>query len=149
MSYWDTSGLVKLYVEESDCAMFRQHVQDRGELVTSGGFARMEFIVAMRRKEADGEISAGSAERHLEHLDLNIHGGSCLLTEVDGVVRDEFAYVVKRCYSQTPPVFIRTLDALHIAAARVARETEIVATDKRLREAATLLGFQLFPPILS
>ena len=45
----------------------------------------------------------------------------------------------------TPPILLRTLDALHLASARVAGETEIVATDKRLREAAKLLGFALFP----
>ena len=37
------------------------------------------------------------------------------------------------------------MDALHLAAARVAGETELVATDKKLREAAGLLGFKLFP----
>ncbi len=145
MSYWDTSCLIKLYVVESDSAMFRQHVQTRGETVTSGEFARMEFMVAVLRKEAVGEIAAGSADRHLAHLDLEIQAGNCLLTIVDESVRVEFEDVAKRCFSQTPPVFIRILDALHIAAARMAGETEIVATDKRLRDAATLLGFHLFP----
>lgn len=42
--------------------------------------------------------------------------------------------------------FIRTNDALHLAAAHCAGETEIVATDKRLREAALALGHALFPP---
>lgn len=50
-----------------------------------------------------------------------------------------------QCYQQTPPIPLRTLDALHLATARVAGETEIVATDKRMRDAAKLLGFTLFP----
>jgi predicted nucleic acid-binding protein len=45
-----------------------------------------------------------------------------------------------------PAIFIRTNDAIHLAAARGAGETEIVATDKRLREAALALGFTVFPP---
>jgi hypothetical protein len=34
---------------------------------------------------------------------------------------------------------------LSFVTSRVAGETEIVATDKRLRDAAKLLGFTLFP----
>ena len=44
-----------------------------------------------------------------------------------------------------PPLFIRTLDAMHHATAIIAGETELVTTDKRLREAASLLGLTLFP----
>lgn len=47
--------------------------------------------------------------------------------------------------AQTPPLPLRTLDAIHLASARVSGEMEIVATDKRLRDAAKLLGFSLFP----
>ena len=61
------------------------------------------------------------------------------------VVLSEFEQVVERCCANTPPIFIRTLDALHIASARAVGETEIVAADKRMRAAAVLLGFQLFP----
>jgi len=42
-------------------------------------------------------------------------------------------------------VRLRTLDVLHLASARVAGETELVATDQRMRDAARLLGFSLFP----
>ena len=34
---------------------------------------------------------------------------------------------------------------MHLASARVAGETELVATDKRMRDAAKALGFSLFP----
>ena len=37
------------------------------------------------------------------------------------------------------------LDALHLATALLYGETEIVATDKRMREAAILLKLTLFP----
>ena len=48
-------------------------------------------------------------------------------------------------YWDTSALFIRTFDAIHLASARVAGETEIVATDKRLRDAAGLIGFTIFP----
>lgn len=53
--------------------------------------------------------------------------------------------MLNSCYRQTPPIPLRTLDALHLASARVVGETELVATDKRVRDAAKLLGFTLLP----
>jgi hypothetical protein len=50
-----------------------------------------------------------------------------------------------KCYSQTPPVFVRTNDALHIASAIVAGETELVTTDLRRRGAAQLTGLTVQP----
>jgi len=40
---------------------------------------------------------------------------------------------------------IRTFDALHLASCRAEGQSEFVATDKRLRDAARLIGFSLFP----
>jgi predicted nucleic acid-binding protein len=53
--------------------------------------------------------------------------------------------VLTLCYQQNPGIPLRTLDALHLASARVAAETELVTTDKRLRDAAKALSFSLFP----
>jgi hypothetical protein len=53
--------------------------------------------------------------------------------------------VLGTCYQQTPPIPPRNLDALHLASVRVAGEAELVATDKRMRDAAKLLGVTLFP----
>ena len=53
--------------------------------------------------------------------------------------------MLTRCYGQTPAIPLRTLDALHLAAARVAGGTQLVAADKRMRVAAKALGFSLFP----
>jgi len=60
-------------------------------------------------------------------------------------VDQEYGQALNLCYQQTPPVLLRTLDALHLASARAAGESEVVVADKRLRDAARLLGFSLFP----
>ena len=57
----------------------------------------------------------------------------------------EFNAIMAWCYRLVPPIPIRTFDTIHLATARVAGETELVATDKRMRDAAKLLGFTLFP----
>ena len=144
MSYWDSACLIKLYIDEPDSAIFRAHGQ-HGEVATSSELARLEFVLTLRRKEAEGVIAKGAATKQIELLDGAILAGFCRLTAVDDDVRAEFERVVEKCYLQTPPIFIRTIDALHVAAALAVGETEIVATDRKLRDAATLLGFQLFP----
>ena len=145
MSYSDTACLVKIYVEETDSETFREFLRERDQVVTSGEFARLEFFTPLWRMEGDGNIAGGSAEAAIALFDKRLTENSCRLIPLDDSVREEFEEVVRRCYSRHPSIRIRTLDALHIAAARVAGEDEIVATDKRLRDAATLLGFRLFP----
>jgi hypothetical protein len=57
----------------------------------------------------------------------------------------EFGVVLDKCFSQTPPTFIRTNDALHLASAKVAGEPEFITGDVRQRAAALLMGFRVLP----
>jgi predicted nucleic acid-binding protein len=49
------------------------------------------------------------------------------------------------CFLQTPPLFIRTNDALHLASAKLAGEPEFITADARQRAAALLTGFTVLP----
>jgi predicted nucleic acid-binding protein len=97
------------------------------------------------RKEAEGTLTPGAAQTLYDELLHDIVEGDVRLIELGATVDDEFGQVLDLCYRQTPPVLVRTLDALHLASTRAAGETQVVATDKRLRDAARLLGFSLFP----
>lgn len=145
MSYWDTSALVKLFVQENDTPAFAAHAAGMPQRLITAELTRLELWPALRRKEAEGAFVAGDARRLLSDFDKGCARSEWKLVPDSADVRAEFERVVEQCCSQTPPIFIRTLDALHIASARAVGETEIVATDKRLRDAARLLGFQLFP----
>ena len=57
----------------------------------------------------------------------------------------EFGAALEACFSQTPPTFIRTNDALHLASAKVAGEPEFITADTRQRAAALLMGFTVLP----
>lgn len=145
MSYWDTSALLKLFAAEADSSAFHAHVRHQGERLVTSELTRMELWTAFRRKESDGMIGRGEASVLLSDFDAGAAQDCWHFVIFTDAVRAEFERVVEQCCSQTPPIFIRTLDALHIASACASGEAEIVATDKRLRDAATLLGFQLFP----
>ena len=75
----------------------------------------------------------------------DVAAGEIHLLELGADVEREYGQVLELCYEWQSPIALRTMDAIHLASARVAGETEIVATDKRLRDAAKALGFSTFP----
>ena len=145
MSYWDTSCLVKLYTPENDSPTFANHLANHPSCVTAD-LTLLEFWATVRRKEAEGILAPGEAATVQTALEADASAGAICILVIDQQVRDEYKVVVEKCLSQTPPIFIRTNDAQHIAAATCAGETVIVATDKKLRDAALHLGFTVFPP---
>jgi predicted nucleic acid-binding protein len=97
------------------------------------------------RKESEGFIQAGTAESVLAQVNQDIAAGQIRIIEMDARVEAEFNSIMATCYRLTPPLPIRMLDALHLASARADNQAELVATDKRMRDGAKLLGLSLFP----
>src|SRR5436305_9725625 len=144
MSYWDTSTLAKLYLPEPDSTDFVQKAAIDSVIVTTR-LALYEMRRVAFRKESDGSIQAGTAESVLTQVDQDIAAGQIRLVEIDTRVEAEFNIIMATCYRHAPPVPVRTFDGLHLASARADTQTELVVTDKRMRDAAILLGFSLFP----
>jgi predicted nucleic acid-binding protein len=145
MSYWDTSTLVKLYAQELDSAAFDNYALGIPAKAVTSRIALYEARATFQRKEAEGLLQAGCAHKLYSQLMQDVAAGELSLVELGADVEREYGQVLDQCYQQTPRIPLRTLDALHLASARVAGETEIVATDNRMRDAAKLLGFSLFP----
>jgi len=145
VSYWDTSAVVKLYVQEPDSASFEKHILGSASGPVSSRILLYEARATFQRKESEGSVRAGAAQDLYDQLVKDVSAGEWRLIELGADVEREYAQVLAPCYQQTPPIPVRTLDALHLASARVAGETELVATDRRMREAAKALGLTLFP----
>jgi len=145
MSYWDTSTLVKLYAQEVESAAFENYALSAPSKAVTSRIALYEARATFQRKEAEAILQPGCAEKLYSELTQDVAAGELRLVEPGADVEREYGQVLATCCQQTPPIALRTLDALHLASARTAGETELVATDKRLREAAKLLGFSLFP----
>lgn len=144
MSFWDTSCLVKLYVVEPDSVQFEAHALASYPL-TCSAIAPLELWATLRRKESEGRLAPGAAAGLHQVLKSDVANGDIILVPTDAVVEAEYESIVDRCHGHTPPIPIRTLDAIHLAAARTAGETEIMTTDKRLRDAALFEGFIVYP----
>ena len=144
MSYWDSSALVKLYVQELDSAEFRE-LAVKASRVATGSLTRHELRTVFRRREAEGVLPSGEAAALYDELTADIAVADIVIQPETADTEREFGAVLEACFSQTPPTFIRTNDALHLASAKVAGEPEFITADMRQRAAAILMGFTVLP----
>jgi predicted nucleic acid-binding protein len=144
MSYWDTSCLVKLYTPEQDSSVFRTYAGQSTPIVSSE-IARFELWTTLRRKESENLLASGEAALIMRVFEADVGNGDLHLIPVDPLMTAAFQSAVESCFGFSPPLFIRTLDAIHLATAKSSGNAEIVATDIRLRAAALALGFTVYP----
>jgi len=71
MSYWDSSALVKLYVQELDSAEFRE-LAVKASRVSTGSLTRHEVRTVFRRREAEGVLASGEAAALYDELTADI-----------------------------------------------------------------------------
>lgn len=144
MSYWDTSSLAKLYVQEVDSEAFEAHAATDPNITVSKT-GRLELRAVLRRKEAEGALTPGATDTMHASFCALISTGQFAEESITPELESEYYGILDSCLSQSPPIHLRTNDALHLAAARRANQSEIVSTDKGLRKAALFLGFTVFP----
>jgi len=125
--YLDTSALVKLVVIEKESRALRTFLRHEPEQF-SCAIARTELLRAVHR---GGSAAIEDARRVLRSVHL-IRLGDALL-DAAGLL---------------DPVNMRSLDAIHLAAAAVIAPevTAVVTYDKRMAEGAALLGFSVASP---
>ena len=126
--YLDTSALAKLVVAEPETAALRSWLAEQDRTVVSCDLARTELTRAVRRVAPERMVDA--------HAVLD---GVTLLT----VPASVFASA-----GRLDPVELRSLDALHLAAAlELGDDLEaLVAYDERLQLAARLNGIDVLAP---
>lgn len=144
MSYWDTSALAKLYLVEPDSATFDALAQ-RAAPIRISPLVRYEARLTFLRREREGVIAAHTAVVLSRRLDQDIADGKIEVVAPDFAIEHQFEQVVQACLSRAVPISIRTLDALHVAAALSVGETEFLSNDQRQRAAAMAVGLAVLP----
>ena len=144
MSYWDTSSLAKLFLVEPDSAIFDE-LANRSAPIRISPLVRYEARLTFLRREREGAIASHAAVVLSRRLDQDIGVGKMELIAADFAIETEFEQVVQACMNRATSIWIRTLDALHLAAALSVRETEFVSNDIRQRAAAVALGMTVLP----
>jgi hypothetical protein len=125
--YLDSSALVKLVVAEPESGALRRFLRNEPERV-SCGLARTEVLRAVRPV---GPAAVERARRVLRRVHL---------IRVDDVLLDAAGMI--------DAVVLRSLDAIHLAAAQIVAPnlTALVTYDRRMAIAAAALGFSVKAP---
>jgi hypothetical protein len=105
----------------------------------------LELFRVLARKEAEGVIVSGAAQKIFSKFLADVSAGNVRLTPMDQNLESRFRQLVVRLHSLSPPLVVRTLDAIHLANADLQGATEFVATDANMRKCAAAIGLKLFP----
>src|SRR6185369_16627077 len=105
--------------------------------------AQTEIFSALLSRERAGKINAVDRRRAWREFLSRVESKEIRLEPLNSIVLRKATHALERCHPQVP---LRTLDAIHLATADICHDFPLGTTDNRLRDAATLMGFSVFPP---
>ena len=140
--YLDSCIIVKLLVTEPDSEFFISSLE--GEVLVTSELSQPEVFSALLARERAGNIGRPDRRRAWKEFQARVATEEIRIEPLESRVLHKATVLLERCH---PAVPLRTLDALHLATADLCHDFPLTTTDGRLRDAAILLGFQVFPPV--
>lgn len=143
--YFDTSALIKVYVEERGTAEVIGLIEDsRGDRIVILDITLLECRSAVRRREREGDVSGPDANRILQQ----IHEDASTLY----LVQPSSSAVIEEASRLLDAHPLRAYDALQLAGCLFATRgvqgfPTFVCADGRLCEAAEFEGLQTINPL--
>lgn len=143
-SYYDTGVLLKLYTAEPESECVQDFVRNRKDRICVTDLHIAECVSALRVKAFRKECSEDGASAAIELIKVDLRDGVLQLVEVDWdhawqecrLLSDQFA-----CRTGA-----RTLDSLHVAAARLLGVKEFLTSDDRQAKLARAIGLRVLDP---
>jgi len=141
--YAESSAVLSWLLDEPAGRQVRQALADT-EIVVASDLTLVECDRVLLRAAALGEVTEADAADRRAHLATAASHWHVLRIGPE---------IVERARQRFPGEPIRTLDALHLASALVARSAiaglELLSLDERIRKAASMLGMRVQPSQLS
>ena len=145
VSYLDSSALVKAYVLEQGSDLVRRILTV--DSICLCALSRVELASALRRRLREGNVVLADVDDILANYTND--SVDYVIVTLDKAVLDAAASLLRE--TSTP---LRSLDAIHLAAARLAlnqlsaseQDTRLVSADRRMLEAASALGLPTLNP---
>ena len=138
--YLDTSVLVKLFVREPDSKFYGKLTD--GQIICSSVLSYTEAWSAMLAQESARGLTQEQRRRAWEAFDRNVLEELIELVPMSPAIFKRANRIMETCHAK---VALRTLDALHLASADQAHDWPLVTHDRRMRDAAVVLGFPVSP----
>jgi len=138
--YLDTSVLVKLFTSEPDSEFYGKLTD--GQTVCSSVLAYTEIWSALLAKERAGGLTTEQRRKVWAAIDRNVMSDVIELLPMGPAIFKRANRILEVCHPKVP---LRSLDALHLASADQSQDWPLATCDKRMRDAAEMLGFPLTP----
>jgi len=138
--YWDCSCVLALYVPEKISTQAAEEASLAKGPIHSSSILEFEMTFAVHAKEARGEIPCGSSARVLLKFQTDLQQGRFLLVPLGIDIKARTREIAARTIQAESPVFLRTLDGIHIATALELGSPELITADRKMADAASLLG---------
>jgi predicted nucleic acid-binding protein len=142
--YIDTSVLASVYLRDaSDADAIEELVFGWEELALTNELTTLELAGSFARAAREGRIGWQRADELLGVFKVHIaDGGPIGITPINAAVLE----LARICIRRVP---LRSLDAIHLAAASIAGEAfdtgvQVLTRDVRQAQAATALGLQVY-----
>lgn len=144
MLYWDTSAIFKLYAPEPDSPYFLRLIADSEAPIISSAIVSVELMCALYRRHMADDLPRNVVES-MRQFTSDVSDGLIVLVPYGRDIAAEAERVIATALRRRRPVFIRSLDVIHLCSALVTKADALVATDARLREMARAMGLRLLP----
>ena len=141
-AYWDTSCVLALNVPEEISSQAANLASIEKGPLHSSSILEFEMTFAVHAKEARGEIPSGGSAKVLSQFQTDLQRGRYLLVPLGIDIKACTRDIAARTLQAEPPVFLRTLDGIHIATALELGSSELITADRKMADAATLLGIR-------
>ena len=138
--YLDSSIIVKLLVDEPETKALVTALV--GQPLSSCELAIPEVRSALFGKEREKRISKAQRVAAWRLFLDRVRSEEIELYSLNNATLSKAAQIMELCH---PAVALRTLDAIHTAACDLSQDFPLCTTDKRMRDAAGVLGIPVVP----
>jgi predicted nucleic acid-binding protein len=138
--FLDSAILVKLLVREPDSLFYADMVD--GQIAWSAELALTECLSALLRKEREGAVTTRHRKAAWKQLEDDVGRRRLNLVAITRSVLERANAIMVACHLE---VALRSLDAIHLAAAAQCVSWPLCTNDTRMRDAAARMGFPLSP----
>jgi predicted nucleic acid-binding protein len=143
MVYCDSSFLVALNVPDVWTPTARELVADFCEPIPLIPLGEVELVTRIHRALGEKRLNATEHTFVLRHIEEDISDGVFVRRLPNS--NDYLSEALRLSKKYAPSLNVRSLDILHVAAARVLRYKTFASFDKRQRDLASASGMRLLP----
>jgi predicted nucleic acid-binding protein len=138
LAYIDTSALVKRFISEVHTPAMETFIADNTHRLMVSSLSLVELSSVLKRKLRTGEVAHKLVGLVNEQLRMELASKAMALHVIEPSTFDLASSLIERLASP-----LATVEAIHLASAKIAQCSTMVSADKQLVKAAQELGLQV------